>query len=350
MKNFNKYKQKLLKTAIISSLLIGIYRVAPLAFIGKSQGLVTIIEPTIMGVILSILAISLIIFLIWIWNLILENFFSQEHHFIPNKYKTPTKYTLSYLVVYLVLTLRFIIGESSKSEDLGWLDYSPFIGIFAVNTFIWVLINLIVTQEDKSELKLQKAELEISQLLINQEQLKQRIHPHFLFNALSTLQILIEKDKEKASVYNEELAYFLRNSLTLAESDILPLSVDLSFMSNYINLQKTRFKDSLSLDISIPDTIMNKGNLPVFALQILAENAVKHNSFTKKNPLKIILRYNDNGYLEVSNQKMPCYQNAETTGIGLKNLRERYTHFTDKLPITEETETHFTVKIYVLGV
>ena len=95
---------------------------------------------------------------------------------------------------------------------------------------------------------------------------------------------------------------------------------------------------------------MNKGNLPVFALQILAENAVKHNSFTKENPLKITLRYNDKGYLEVSNKKMPLYQNAETTGIGLKNLRERYMHFTDKLPIIEETETHFIVKIYVLGV
>lgn len=350
MTKFTKYRGKVLKTAIITSPLIGIYSIVPVFFFMNSGSNSPSVEFTPTKTLTVISVISFTVFLMWMWNFFLEHNFNKIRKSVPAPYAKTVKYLLSYLIIFLVVIFRFVVAEEVRPQGMGWFEYYPFVGSFAANTFILVLVNLIITQTDKSELELQKANLEISQLTLEQEQLKQRIHPHFLFNTLSTLQILIEKDAEKAVGYTRRLAGFLRSSFTLTQNDVIPLATDLSFMVNYIDLQNTRFNDSIVLEVAVPDSVLKKGRLPVFALQTLAENAVKHNSFSAKNRLKISVCYNSDGRLTVSNLKSPRYSTAETTGTGLKNLRERYAHFTDKLPVTEEAETHFAVKLYVLGI
>ncbi|MEM9821872.1 MAG: histidine kinase [Bacteroidota bacterium] len=261
------------------------------------------------------------------------------------------RYLFSHLIVFLVFFFPILLS-SNYQLLMGDFSFYPLFSNFASNSFILIMINLVVSRNEYARLKLEKAELEISQLITQQEQLKQQIHPHFLFNALGTLQILIKSDAEKAVLYAQRLATFLRVSLTLAQSDIVSIKEEIAFFENYLQLQQMRFEKAINYTINIPDVVLDNGRLPVFSLQLLAENAIKHNAFSSNSPMEIVLIYEPKSFLWISNDRFPKYKhrNGEKSGIGLKNLSKRFGHFTEDLPQIMETEKHFKVKLKVLGI
>lgn len=355
MSSFKKYHRQLLKTALLTSPVIGIYSILPVLLFFQSmppenwRGE----EPTVLRFLTIITVISTNIFCIWLLNIFLQERFTQASGWwgfhARNRQGKLLQYTLSYGLVYLFIFTFSALFKGERPFDIGWFSLYPLIGVFASNTLILILINLIITQTDKAALKLEKAALEISQLQVQQEQLKQQIHPHFLFNALGTLQILTRQDSEKAYLYANQLARFLRKSLILAQYDILPLTTEMAFLNDFIQLQKIRFGEIIDLQINIPDSVLHQGKLPVFTLQILAENAIKHNALSTERPLRFTIQYNTNGDLEVFNQKSPKFTTPDSAGIGLQNLRERFAHFTTQ-PIRIEDDKHtFKVVLHVLG-
>jgi LytS/YehU family sensor histidine kinase len=150
-----------------------------------------------------------------------------------------------------------------------------------------------------------------------------QINPHFFFNSLNSLSMLVrEKDDKRALEYIEQLSYTFRYIIQNGQTSETTLKDEMAFAEAYIYLFKIRYADKLFFDINI-DPIYMDWTLPALSLQPLIGNAVKHNSITTKNPLHVAIRVVD-GVLEIENPKHPKLDVEPSTGIGLQNLRSRW--------------------------
>lgn len=179
-------------------------------------------------------------------------------------------------------------------------------------------------------------------LIFQNETLKTQINPHFLFNSLNTLSSLIVTKPELAEEFITRLSSIYRYILENSSKDKVPLEVELSFIENYFFLHKIRDDGKIQLEIRIND-FANYEILPV-SLQILVENAIKHNKATRESPLKILI-YTENKSIVVTNNLQRMALQMKSTQIGLKNLNQRVSLITGKALVIEETDTDFTVKI-----
>lgn len=176
--------------------------------------------------------------------------------------------------------------------------------------------------------------------------LKNKINPHFLFNTFNALSEVIEEDPPKASKLVNELSDVYRYVLDNQELNWTPLKKELEFVYSYINLFKMRFEDSLQTDITIPVEYLEHSIAPL-TLQILIENAIKHNIISRKKPLKIDLSVED-GMLLIKNNLQEKNIINNGSSFGLKNLQVRYQHLSDKEIHISKTEDEFIVKIPLL--
>lgn len=181
----------------------------------------------------------------------------------------------------------------------------------------FAIIRLAKTQAEIENSRLQLRTAEAENLL-----LKQQIHPHFLFNSLNTLKALYKKDLILGEHYLLQLAGFLRAAVSLNDTMVTTLQEELDFCQNYLEMQKMRFSEALEWDIKINNPEVLKCTVLTFSLQPLAENAIKHNRFTKQQPLRIKIEQNG-AYISVSNT-MNLKEPSETSlKSGLANLAER---------------------------
>ena len=171
-------------------------------------------------------------------------------------------------------------------------------------------------------LRLQNRELERKNIEAQFEILKNQVNPHFLFNSMNILSALIRQDKEKALQFTSRFSKLYRSMLDLRQQQVVSLEEEIQFVDNYLYLQKIRFDENLILKIDI-DTKNLQAALPPFAVQLLVENAIKHNIVSNKQPLTIAI-YVKNGYLIVANNFQPRNHVSDSTGTGLANLKARY--------------------------
>lgn len=150
-----------------------------------------------------------------------------------------------------------------------------------------------------------------------------QINPHFFFNSLNSLSMLVrEQDNDRALEYIEQLSYTFRYIIQNGQSGVTTLREEMAFAEAYAYLFKIRYEDKLFFDIDIAEEYMS-WTLPALSLQPLIGNAVKHNTITSKNPLHVIIRVVD-GVLEVENVKSQKLDIEPSTGIGLQNLSSRW--------------------------
>ncbi|MEM7513039.1 MAG: histidine kinase [Bacteroidota bacterium] len=352
MKDTAPFQKKLLVFALISSPLIGLFSFLPLALLFETFvaqlniSFTPFSDISLFGrIVTGILAISISVFIIWLLNIWLFNFFQRNsfHRFKILRYLGSYVFTLAFLAFVFYLRTRVL----SSPIDLGYVRFYPLIGGMANNTFILILIDLLVNQQARSDLELEKAQLEINNLVARQEQLKQQIHPHFLFNSLSTMGSLIKKEPNEAYLYVQKLAGFLRTSLTMAQDDVVSIKEDLYYFEEYMQLQKTRFGKAINYEVRLSDTTRSRGKLPVFTLQQLGENAIKHNAFSKSTPLHLLIE-EKNECIWVSNNILNKYSIEKTTQLGLKNLSNRYILLGSKPPEILEMDNEFSVILNII--
>jgi two-component system, LytTR family, sensor kinase len=173
--------------------------------------------------------------------------------------------------------------------------------------------------------------------------LKTQVNPHFLFNNLNTLTSLIPENPKHAIDFVQQLSKVYRHILDVKDEKSILLQEELEVLKAYAFLLKTRFGDNLSVTISIPNEKMKKRIVPL-SLQLLMENAIKHNIVSANKPLQINI-FSDNGSIVVDNNLQMKKQISESTGIGLDNIRNRYKLLSDKVVKVIESETNFTVSI-----
>jgi LytS/YehU family sensor histidine kinase len=182
-------------------------------------------------------------------------------------------------------------------------------------------------------------------LIFQNETLKTQVNPHFLFNSLNTLSALVVTQPEVAEEFIHRLSSIYRYILENGSKDRVPLTVEISFIRDYFYLHKIRDDGKILLDIKVNEND-NSEILPV-SLQILIENAIKHNKATRESPLRISI-YIENKHVIVKNNLQKMAEQLKSTEIGLKNLAQRISLISKKVLIIEETPAEFIVKIPLL--
>lgn len=159
--------------------------------------------------------------------------------------------------------------------------------------------------------------------------LKRQLNPHFLFNSLNALDCLVCDEKtEQASTYIHKLAGVYRYMIKSEEEQLVPLEDELQFVEKYIDLMTVRFPDGLKVEIDIPQDQMSKFILPC-SLQLLIENATKHNVISAANPLVVSIK-SDSESIWVTNNIIPKVTQVSSTGLGQKYIRQQYQNLCGK--------------------
>lgn len=176
--------------------------------------------------------------------------------------------------------------------------------------------------------------------------LKDQLNPHFLFNSLNVLTNMVYEDADKSADYIRKLSKFYRYVLEVQNEELISLERELTFCKSYFLLQQSRFgNEALQLSLDVKEETSKY--IPPMALQLLLENCIKHNRIEEGASLVVTISVEQN-YLVVRNNLQKRTQPAESTGIGLNNIIERYKHLSEKQVQVLETENAFTVKIPLL--
>lgn len=288
------------------------------------------------------------VLLIWesnrlLYGLVLEREVKKIHPLI-------ILYVLSLIAVSVIAfstTLSFFVFREESINEI--LTFKLTIGFcFRVNLFlhcvnaIYYYVNRYKNVQLEAEiLKKQNAEARF-------EALKNQISPHFLFNSFNVLSSLVYKDADTASKFIEQLSSVYRYLLNNQESRVVKLREELSFIDSYIFLLKIRFKNNLIIINSIDESLKESYIAPV-TLQLLIENAIKHNVVSRAEPLTIKL-YNDEKHIIVENNIQLKEVKETSTNIGLKNLKERYNYLSGKDTFSILSNGSFTVKIPLIEI
>ncbi len=172
--------------------------------------------------------------------------------------------------------------------------------------------------------------------------LKNQINPHFLFNSLNSLTSLVYKDQDQAAKFIKQLSEVYRYVLEHKENEVVSLKEEINFSEKYIFLQKIRHDKSLQVNITANGT-NDKYIVPV-SMQLLIENAIKHNEVSEENPL-VIKIYEKDDYVWVENNLQPKVAIKESGGVGLETIKDRYAFLSDKKVIITQTDKSFIVQL-----
>ncbi|MEX0968421.1 MAG: two-component regulator propeller domain-containing protein [Bacteroidia bacterium] len=198
--------------------------------------------------------------------------------------------------------------------------------------------------------KLRERQMQLEQRLEREkisfqfETLRSQVNPHFLFNSFNTLISIIEEDKEVAVEYVENLSEFFRNILQYRDREVIPLREEIELINAYYYLQRKRYGTNLSLNVNIHTQDLEK-YIPPLTLQLLVENAVKHNIISRSKPLEIEIFSTNNHHLIIRNTLQKKQKPERSTGIGLENIRKRYGMMTSEEILIAGEGNHFTVSI-----
>ncbi len=223
------------------------------------------------------------------------------------------------LFAILCITASLISGHLLHAATIKWIILISIILAVAVET-LWEAIYIL----SQYKFSLKKKEL-MQQLNMEQEfeHLKNQVNPHFLFNCFNTLSSLISDDREKAETFLDELSKVYRYLLTANTDGVSTVLSEVSFIQSYLQLLKTRHGDALQVQIQV-DRNYNSFLLPSLSLQLLVENAVKHNIVSRHQPLTIEIFTTPANQLIVNNNLQRKTEKIRSTKIGLNNIRSKY--------------------------
>lgn len=203
---------------------------------------------------------------------------------------------------------------------------------------------LLTVQE---RLKEESYKLQQENLRIQYESLKNQINPHFLFNSLNVLTSLIRLDPALAEKFTEQMAKVYRYVLEHKEEDVVTLRTEMEFIRSYIFLLEIRFEQKIIVDIDLPPACLDQ-HVPPLTVQLLIENAVKHNVFSRSHPMVVMIRVDEEDFFTVANTLRKREVKMGTTGVGLRNISERFAKLTDRKPEFGEQGGQFVARIPLL--
>lgn len=255
--------------------------------------------------------------------------------------------TLAIAVFVSVLMTLTANGITPYTEDLDL--------VLLYNALIYSVVNIIIMgvfeawifyiRSAEAGRKAEALERELTQMRF--EMLKSQINPHFMFNSLNVLSGLIEKDVKKAQEFIDEFSQIYRYVLETVEQPTSTLGKELEFMRSYLFLQQMRYGEDLTWSVNLPAGMLELV-MPPLSLQVVLENAIKHNIVNHSKPLHIEIGGEDMLFV-VSNRLQPKISAPASTGVGLKNLTRRYSMITDRLPQFAVENDHYIARLPLIN-
>ena len=228
----------------------------------------------------------------------------------------------SLLVIGFVYVARLAFGER-YDITISTLRSVPYVRMVVINAVMLLILQLVALRHGRLYEAQRADRAEIGRLEAVQQNLLLQFQPHFLFNALATLRALITRDEAQAQDYAQELSHFMRNSILRGRSPVARLGDELAVVARYIRLQRHRFGDAIDLRDEVPQRL-HACVVPVFTLQVLVENALKHNAFSRAEPLRIVVDVPREGRVRVRHARRVRHSSEPPSGTGLPNLDTRY--------------------------
>ena len=246
--------------------------------------------------------------------------------------------------VAVQLLMMYLIEGLSPSDAwqyaTGYIIYT-----FLISLFISLVFTTIGFFRAWRKSVLNEAAIKAEMMSYKYESLRNQINPHFLFNSFNVLSDLVYEDQAQAVKFIRQMSDLFRYILDSRDKELVSLSEELEFIKLYAFLLKTRFGDKLKLAIDLnPD--INAHIVPM-TLQLLVENAVKHNEVSEKFPLSISIRQ-DGQYIEVENVMKPKPIGNDAKKTGLKNISQQFAFFTDKEIEVQSNDSHFLVRVPII--
>ena len=183
-------------------------------------------------------------------------------------------------------------------------------------------------------------QLDREKTLAEMQALRNELDPHFVFNSLTSLTYLIRSDPDKALLFDQKLALVFRYFLIHKNHNLVPVAIELKFIEDYFYLLQIRYEHKMQLQFRGPQCA-NGFVLPC-SLQLLLENAIKHNAFTREQPLFVTIELGDK-MIYVRNNRQPKDTVPNSTKIGLANLDQRYRLICQQHIVVENSDTEFSV-------
>jgi sensor histidine kinase YesM len=284
---------------------------------------------------------------LWKGNDILSCFLSRKIpwiHYPARRFLTGVVVNIGYTVLAVLFLLKSF--EYFFNITLGEGGQYTLYGAIIVTILISFFIHAREFLSFWRKASFQKEKFEKESIAARYESLKNQVSPHFLFNSLNALTNLVYEDPDRAVKFIKQLSEVYRYVLETRDKEVVPVSEELAFLDSYLFLQRIRFGDKL--EVKIHDINRNVGVAPL-ALQMLIENAIKHNIISEEDPLRIKL-YADNGFLVVENnlQRKQTLDTESSSGLGLVNICKRYEYLSNEKVGVAESEGFFVVRLPAL--
>jgi sensor histidine kinase YesM len=262
-------------------------------------------------------------------------------------HRLPVSIILFLIVNPLLLRFHTLVSRPHINEQL-------FRFLFNINMVVTIILTILFAQVfrlllNNYQMRLSNASLLRTNAETRFEVLKNQVNPHFLFNSLNTINSLIVTNQQAAVNYVNNMSDVYRYVLKSHELNSISLDEELRFIKAYTNMLKGRYGNKMHIDCTIQPLYLQY-QLPPMALQVLIENAVKHNIASHSKPLHIRIYINNNDMLVVENNLQQRAGAAPSTGVGLQNLNLRCKYLSNHHLIIQQTETGFSVTVPLMNV
>lgn len=270
-------------------------------------------------------------------------------HRYPSLHSTVKRSALSALAFW-VLTFAFV-----TSYMLFILRFRPFDAELdsrmIINVYIFEFVAVILltglyeinySLNKWKSLQINKEAIKRAGMQGQLQSLKSQVNPHFLFNSLNTLSALIADEPKRAEQFVDEMARVYRYLLQTNQDELTTLASEIRFIRSFYHLLRTRYDTGFELAIQVSETDLEK-KIPPLTLQLLLENAVKHNSILESNPLRVHIRSLGDDLVEVSNNRLIKSTPVKSTRLGLANIMAKYELLSDRTPVVENEPDTFRV-------
>ncbi len=276
--------------------------------------------------------------------------------YLWNKYPWHTKPFKHLIIEIIGLTLYTLIAGFIIHLITNAIFKNPFsYEVTTVSVALSIAVTFFITSIHEglfffnrwSETRITSEKLEKENIQSQYEVLKNQINPHFLFNNLNTLIGLIEENPQSAVDYVQTVAGFYREIINLRNKDVISLSEEISMVKSYLSLVEKRYGTNLQVEITLADNLMETYIAPL-TMQMLVENAIKHNIISRDKPLTIEVFNSAFNFLAVRNNLQPRENDEPSSKFGLQNIARRYSFLSEKKVEIIETKTSFMVLIPIL--
>ena len=273
------------------------------------------------------------------------NFFVSERKWIvAKKYLFGLTGTAIITIIFtrISIILRALIFDSEPSTNVQNINIIKE-ALTSISVILVCFLLYTVSCRIRSLIEIER--LNLKHLNTKYNALESKLDPHFLFNSLNILNGIIAENKN-GQLYVEQLANIYR--YILGNKKIIELKEELEFTKSYVYLMQIRYNQNIKVEWNIDKELLDYITFPI-SIQLLVENAIKHNTVSDKYPITIRIYTTENQTIKVENNINPLQQPVASTGIGLENLRERYMLLTSESIQINQSENLFIVELPLLN-